>query len=320
MLGIVYARSFQVAALSPVQCAVYLPEPTKVDLLSTNGLLPVTPNLAKIRDPITFYEDLGLQSPYHIPQRPLCINSNTETFLSKKRLHQSSIKSIVLLTKRPIRHRRWPANEARVLLHDQLRRGPGKEIQVKHSSDHLVCNPIPCIHNIHPIAIEQQDSMSQPTRRSEIHVERVGPIQVEIHGGAGDVGVPEGECLVVLQLEGALRVLPDAVEVGGPRRQRGGELEVLILEYEVGGGIAAEGRGVEYGFAGGAAADGESKRRGVVEGEEQVRARERDLRRRWVEEGGAEAAAAGENVVGDFPAPLAGVSDSDSQTEGFAYN
>ncbi|KAH0985207.1 hypothetical protein GBA52_012384 [Prunus armeniaca] len=28
--------------LSPVQCAVYLPELTKADLLSTNGLLPVT--------------------------------------------------------------------------------------------------------------------------------------------------------------------------------------------------------------------------------------------------------------------------------------
>ena len=40
--GIVYARSFHVAALSPVQCAVYLPEVTKVDLESINGLLPVT--------------------------------------------------------------------------------------------------------------------------------------------------------------------------------------------------------------------------------------------------------------------------------------
>jgi hypothetical protein len=39
--GIVYAKSSHVAALSPVQCAVYLPEPTKVDLESTNGLLPV---------------------------------------------------------------------------------------------------------------------------------------------------------------------------------------------------------------------------------------------------------------------------------------
>lgn len=31
-------RSSHVAALSPVQCAVYLPDPTKVDLESTKGL------------------------------------------------------------------------------------------------------------------------------------------------------------------------------------------------------------------------------------------------------------------------------------------
>jgi hypothetical protein len=37
--GMVYAKSSHVAALSPVQCAVYLPEPTKVDLESMKGLL-----------------------------------------------------------------------------------------------------------------------------------------------------------------------------------------------------------------------------------------------------------------------------------------
>jgi hypothetical protein len=40
--GMVYAKSSHVAALSPVQCAVYLPELTKVDLESMKGLLPVT--------------------------------------------------------------------------------------------------------------------------------------------------------------------------------------------------------------------------------------------------------------------------------------
>ncbi|GER53574.1 P-loop containing nucleoside triphosphatehydrolases superfamily protein [Striga asiatica] len=46
----------------------------------------------------------------------------------------NNINNIILHIKRPIRHKRRPANEA---LHDQLRRGSGKEIQVKHSSDHL---------------------------------------------------------------------------------------------------------------------------------------------------------------------------------------
>ena len=42
MDGIEYPKSFHVAPLSPVQCAVYFPEPTKVDLDRTNGLFPVT--------------------------------------------------------------------------------------------------------------------------------------------------------------------------------------------------------------------------------------------------------------------------------------
>jgi hypothetical protein len=41
IVGMLNDRSSHVAVLSPVQCAVYLPKPTKVDLESTKGLLPV---------------------------------------------------------------------------------------------------------------------------------------------------------------------------------------------------------------------------------------------------------------------------------------
>lgn len=40
--GIKYSKLSHLAALSPVQWAAYLPELTKVDLSSINGLLPVT--------------------------------------------------------------------------------------------------------------------------------------------------------------------------------------------------------------------------------------------------------------------------------------
>ncbi|KAJ6807081.1 putative alpha-glucosidase [Iris pallida] len=40
--GIEYSRSSQVAALSPVQCAVYFPEPTNVERLRTKGRFPVS--------------------------------------------------------------------------------------------------------------------------------------------------------------------------------------------------------------------------------------------------------------------------------------
>lgn len=48
MVGIDHCRSFQVAALSPVQCAVWAPEPTKVERESTKARLLSTDSSAAL--------------------------------------------------------------------------------------------------------------------------------------------------------------------------------------------------------------------------------------------------------------------------------
>lgn len=73
----------------------------------------------------------------------------------------------------------------------------------------------------------------------------MGTVEVEVEIGAGNVGVPESERLLFiawLDLEGALRVLAQAVQRGTCLGERGGELDVLLLEDEKGVGL---GGGVE---------------------------------------------------------------------------
>lgn len=76
-----------------------------------------------------------------------------------------------------------------VLLHHQLWRRPGEEIQIKNPSDHLVRDPVAGIHGIHTITIEQQNAVSDPIR-PHIHIKRVRSVQIQIDIGACDVGVP----------------------------------------------------------------------------------------------------------------------------------
>lgn len=95
-------------------------------------------------------------------------------------------------------------------------------------------------------------------------------IQIQIRIRAADVGIPEGERLIRLKPERALRVLANAVEIRRVQGEKRRELEILILEDEVCGGLTADWGGVEEGAARGAAADGEAEGGGVLEREDEV--------------------------------------------------
>lgn len=130
-------------------------------------------------------------------------------------------------------------------------------------------------------------------RRSDVHVEGVGPIEIEVGIDATNVRVPECQSLIGLELEGALGVLPEAVQGGPGFRERGGKLEVLVLEDEDGGRVRGVWGGVENDVVGGAAGDGEAERGSVVERENEVVYRDGM--------GGFLWSLAGENVWWDFP-------------------
>lgn len=221
-----------------------------------------------------------------------------------------------LITERPVGHGSGAADESGVLFHHQLRRGPGEEVEIENPSDHFVGDPVAGVNNIHAIAIQQQNAMGDSIR-PHIHVKRVRSVQIQIDVGAGDVGVPKGQSLIRLNLERALRVLPNAVKIGFLRRKRRRELEILVLEDEVGRGLIEYRGRVEEGVVGGAAADGEPERGGVPEGEDEVGTGVGETRRRAAAAarlGPPMAAGAGENVVGDFPAGFVGISYRHSQT------
>lgn len=68
----------------------------------------------------------------------------------------------------------------------------------------------------------------------------MGAVEVEVEVGAGNVSVPESKRLRLiawLELEGAFGVLAQAVERGACLGERGGELDVLVLEDEEGVGL-----------------------------------------------------------------------------------
>lgn len=77
-------------------------------------------------------------------------------------------------------------------------------------------------------------------RRPDVHVEWVGTVKIDVEIGAGNVGVPQSECLRLvggLKLEGALGVLAQAIERGPCFGERGRELNVLVLKNEKGGRV-----------------------------------------------------------------------------------
>nr|GMD98513.1 predicted protein [Ipomoea batatas] len=212
ILGMEYAKSFQVAALSPVQCAVYFPEPGNVDLASINGLL-------------------------------LVIFTNAAF--------------VALDSKNP--YRGGTADELSVLIHHRRRRRSGEEIQIDNPTDDFVSDPIAVVDNIHAVTAQEEHSMRGSRGRSDVHVESVGAVQIEVEIGASNVGVPQSQRLVVTELERSLGVLSDAVEVRSVGRQRGGELEVLVFEDEQSVRTVGHRRGVEEDVAGGTTVDREAE-------------------------------------------------------------
>ena len=145
---------------------------------------------------------------------------------------------------------------------------------------------------------------------ANVEVERVGAVEVEVHVGGGDVGVPEREGVVALQPERALRVLAQSVQRRPVRRQRRGQLQVPVLEHQCRGGV-------EEDVAAGAPGDGEAERRGV-QGEGQVgRRRGEDAAARR----GARAGFQGDvprrlprdDALGNLPSLVVGVGDADVQ-------
>lgn len=133
------------------------------------------------------------------------------------------------------------------------------------------------------------------------------------------------------QLKIGLGMLADTVEMGPSGRERGGELEVLVLEDEEGVRVRWVRVCVEEDVAGGFAGDGEAEGGGAEERESEVGF--------WVGEGefllgglGERAVEVGERKGGekvaggrwwslpvdygvwDFPSAVVGVGNSDSQT------
>lgn len=98
----------------------------------------------------------------------------------------------------------------------------------------------------------------------------MGSIQVKVPIEASNVSIPQSENLVMCQLEGGFGVLPEPIEVGLLGWKRGGELEVLVLVDEEGGGIGWDRSGVEKDVMGGFTIDGETKGSGVEESENEV--------------------------------------------------
>lgn len=176
------------------------------------------------------------------------------------------------VTEGPIRHRRRAADEFRILIHHQLRQWPSKKVQVNNPTNHLIRNPITTVYHIHPITIQQQNTMTLNGRWwwwwwwSSVHVKRVRPVQIDIGISTGDIGVPQSERLSFIgnKLEGPLGLLAKAIEWGLGFGERGRELDVLVFEDEGSGG------GVEDRVVCGFAGDGEGEGRGGVESEGEV--------------------------------------------------
>lgn len=51
-------------------------------------------------------------------------------------------------------------------------------------------------------------------RRPDVHVKRMGPIEIKVNVGTPDVSIPQSQSLVVRELKRAFCVLSKAVEVG----------------------------------------------------------------------------------------------------------
>nr|GMD94775.1 predicted protein [Ipomoea batatas] len=151
------------------------------------------------------------------------------------------------------------ADELSVLIHNRRRRWSGEEIQIDNPSDDFVSDPIAVVHNIHAVTAQEEHSMRGSRGRSDVHVESVGAVQIEVEIGASNVGVPQSQRLVVTELERSLGVLSDAVEVRSVGRQRGGELEVLVFEDEQSVRTVGHRRGVEEDVAGGTTVDREAE-------------------------------------------------------------
>ena len=219
-------------------------------------------------------------------------------------------------TERPVRHGGRAADELGVLVDDVERRGSGKEVEVEHAADDLVGEVGAAVLDVHAVAVEQEHAMRGAAAGggvAHVEVERVGAVEVDVHGAGRDVGVPEREGVVALQPERALGVLAQPVQRRRPdvRRQRRGQLQVPVLEHQRRGGV-------EEDVAAGAPGHGEAERRGV-QGEGQVgRRRGEDAA---VRRGGARARLQGDlprrlardDALGDLPSWVVGVGDADVQ-------
>nr|BAJ86397.1 predicted protein [Hordeum vulgare subsp. vulgare] len=217
-----------------------------------------------------------------------------------------------LLTEGPVRHGGRAADELGVLVDDGEGVGAGEEVEVEDAADDLVGDVGPAVEHVHAVAAEQEHAVRGP-RWPHVHVEGVRAVEVDVHVGRADVGVPEREGVVVPQPERALRVLAQPVQRRTARRQRRRHLQVLVPEDEAGGGV-------EEDVAGGAAGHGEAER-GGVDGEHEVRARggqdaaalewRRGGGRRVVED--VRRRGARDDVLRHLPSRVVGVGDAHAQ-------
>lgn len=51
-------------------------------------------------------------------------------------------------------------------------------------------------------------------RRPDVHVKRMGPIEIKVHVGTANVSIPQSQSLVVRELKRAFCVFSEAVKVG----------------------------------------------------------------------------------------------------------
>lgn len=133
------------------------------------------------------------------------------------------------LTERPIRHRRRPAHELRVLVYHVERGGSYEEVEVECAANHTIRQKIATVVNVHGIAIQQQDAVCQSSS-THVNVLRVGSIQVHIRVHGADVSGPQR---VRFALHKGKPVWPRAFAKSKQRsgaRDVGGNLQILIFE------------------------------------------------------------------------------------------
>lgn len=134
--------------------------------------------------------------------------------------------------KGPVGLGNWAANEGSILLNNIQWRSPCKEVEVEHAPDDLVGQCITSIENVHPIAVQQQNSM-RDSSVPYIHVIRMGAIQICIQIYCRNVSCEQSISFFGKNFDPVgLCVLAQSIQ-GSCCRKASGELQVLIFEDQV---------------------------------------------------------------------------------------